>query len=36
MDVEKQTRFIVHKIKLYNRTLSWFLKGSKPGGGRGL
>jgi hypothetical protein len=22
MDVEKQTRFIVHKIKLYNRTLS--------------
>ncbi len=35
-DVEKQARFIVHKIKLYNRTLSWFFKGSKPGGGRGL
>jgi hypothetical protein len=35
-DIEKQTKFIIHKIKLYNRTLSWFFKGSKPGGGRGL
>lgn len=35
-DIEKQTKFILYKIKLYNRTLSWFFKGSKPGGGRGL
>jgi uncharacterized protein (UPF0333 family) len=26
----------VHKIKVFERTLSWFFKGSKPGGGRGL
>ena len=26
----------IHKIKLFDRTLSWFFKRSKPGGGRGL
>lgn len=36
MEVEKQIRFVVYKIKLYNRTLSYFFKGSRPGGGRGL
>ena len=34
--VKDRTRFFVLKIKLYNRTLSYFFKGSRPGGGRGL
>jgi len=34
--IKDRTRFFVLKIKLYNRTLSYFFKGSRPGGGRGL
>jgi len=30
------TDIVVHKFKVMDRTLVWFFKGSKPGGGRGL
>jgi hypothetical protein len=36
LELKYKTKLIEHKIKLFDRTLSWFFKGSRPGGGRGL
>lgn len=35
-NINNKTKYASHKIKIFDRTLSWFFKGSKPGGGRGL
>jgi hypothetical protein len=35
-NINKSTKYATHKIKIVDRTLSWFFKRSKPGGGRGL
>jgi hypothetical protein len=35
-NLNNNAKHAAHKIKVLDRTLSWFFKGSKPGGGRGL
>lgn len=35
-NLNNTTKYTVQKIKVFDRTLSWFFKGSRPGGGRGL
>jgi len=35
-NLDNTTKYTVQKIKLFDKTLSWFFKRSRPGGGRGL
>jgi hypothetical protein len=35
-NINENTVIVVHKLRVIDRTLSWFFKRSKPGGGRGL
>lgn len=35
-NINNNTELVTHKLKVVDRTLSWFFKRSKPGGGRGL
>jgi hypothetical protein len=35
-NINNKAKLVANKIKVFDRTLSWFFKGSKPGGGRGL
>lgn len=34
--INNKAKYAAHKIKVFDRALSWFFKGSRPGGGRGL
>jgi hypothetical protein len=34
--INNKAKYAVHKIKVFDRALSWFFRGSRPGGGRGL
>jgi len=35
-NINKNGKLITHKFKVIDRTLSWFFKRGRPGGGRGL
>lgn len=35
-NINNKAKYAAHKIKIFDRTLSWFFRGSRPGGGRGL
>lgn len=35
-DIKTNINVTKHNFKVFDRTFSWFFKGSKPGGGRGL
>ena len=34
--INNKTKSVAHKIKKFEKTITWFFKGSNPGGGRGL
>lgn len=36
INLKNTTDIVTHKFKVFDRTFSWFFKGSRPGGGRGL